>query len=109
MIFITDETEFKINGITALYFYADWLHFHKKMKIMINKIETEKQGIKFYAIDIDNFKNFVVRFKIDSIPTVIVFNETGKELKRIVGMTMTSAFRGIFNDIYSNIDSKKEK
>jgi len=110
MIFITNEDELKINnGLTALYFYADWLPFHKKMKIMIDKVEDIYKDINFLAIDIDSFKTSCVRFSIESIPTVLILNNDGKELKRIVGLTMTSAFKKAFNDVNKGSNDKKSK
>ena len=78
MIFITNEDELKIdNGLTALYFYADWLPFHKKMKIMFDKVEDIYKDINFLSIDIDSFKTSCIRFKIESIPTVLLLNNNG--------------------------------
>jgi len=103
MIFITDEQELNFNkGISALYFYADWLKFHKKMMIMIEKIELTHPDIKFYGIDTDDFPQLVTsRFKVSSVPAVIITVDEGKEVKRIIGMPLTSAFKKLFNDIYS--------
>lgn len=99
MHFITDESELDLNKKNmALYFYAPWMPFHKKMLFMISKIECKYQNIVFYAIDADFFKNLCTRFEVDQIPTVIIRSET-KELKRVVGITLTSAFKKIFYDI----------
>lgn len=110
MIFITNESELQMGkGICALYFYADWLLSHKKMQIMITKVEEEKENIKFFAIDIESFKSYCLRFKIDSIPTILVLGDGGLELKRINGLTMTSAFKKVFADIYSLYEAEKTK
>ena len=101
MNFITQESELQINsGIQAIYFYANWLPFHKKMLNMISKIEDKYSNILFMAIDTDHFKNMCKRFNIESIPAIIIFKD-GKEIKRINGLLMTSAFRAIFADICS--------
>ena len=99
MIFITEESEIQINeGIVGLYFYSSWMPFHKKMLIMISKIEDKYKDIQFYAIDTDHFKSLCKRFDINEIPTVTVWSRN-KEIKKIVGLTMTSAFKSAFNDI----------
>ena len=100
MIFITNESELKFGtGTVALYFYADWLQFHKKMMIMISKVEESNPNINFFAIDIESFKNYCTRFKVTSIPTVLILGDGGKEVDRIVGLTMTKAFKKVFSDI----------
>lgn len=100
MIFITEESEIQYNKITCLYFYSSWMPFHKKMMVMISKIEEKYNNVQFYAIDTDHFKNFCQRLEVKEIPTVIVKNND-KELTRIIGLVLTSAFKSIFVDICS--------
>ena len=97
MIFITEESDLCFDNMTVLYFYAPWMPFHKKMIIMIDKMEQKYKNIKFYAINTDIFKSVCVRFSIDSIPTVLIFDK--KEIKRITGLVLTSAFKSAFADI----------
>lgn len=105
MLFITKEEELQIkNGICAIYFYASWVPFHKKMLIMIDKIEQKYQDIKFFAIDVHYFESFRKRFEIDSVPTIVIFKNE-QEQKRIIGLILTSAFKSVFNDICSNSNS----
>lgn len=99
MKFITSEEELSIGGnLQSLYFYASWMPYHKKMLIMIDKIQEKYQNIEFIAIDVDHFKGLCKRFTIDSIPMVLILKD-GAEVKRIAGITMTSAFRSAFADI----------
>ncbi len=98
MIFITHESDLLLNDKkAALYFYASWMPFHKKMMIMISKVEEKYKDIVFYAIDIDFFKSLCSRYKIEEIPTVVIINN--KEIKRLVGLPLTSAFKSAFSDI----------
>lgn len=102
MIFVTQEEEIQLSaGIQAIYFYASWLPFHKKSLVMIDKIEKKHTNVSFLAIDTDHFKNQCKRFSIDSIPTVIIF-KNGKEIKRLNGLVLTSAFKAAFSDICNN-------
>jgi thiol-disulfide isomerase/thioredoxin len=99
MLFITKEQEILTSvKIKALYFYATWMPFHKKMMIMIDKIEQKYKDIEFLAIDVDHFKGLCRRFNIESVPTVLII-DSGKEIKRINGLVMTSAFKSAFVDI----------
>lgn len=101
MIFITEESDLQDNTkITALYFYSSWMPFHKKMMIMISKIEEKYKDVLFYAVDTDHFKGLCKRFDVKEIPTVIVKN-SDKELGRVVGLILTSAFKSFFADICS--------
>lgn len=86
--------------IQALYFYASVMPYHNKFLTMIGKME-DKYDIAFSAIDVDQFSNQCKRFIITSIPTVLILKE-GKEIKRINGSVLTSAFKGAFADIYNS-------
>lgn len=107
MQFITNEQDLKINNLTAIYFYASWMPLNKKMLKMIEKVENKYKNIKFIAVDCDFFKNICKRYEVSSIPTVIILNKE-KELKRINGLLMTSAFTSIFNDIIKKEGDKNE-
>ena len=102
MLFVTSESEIKLNdSFQGLYFYASWMPFHKKMLVMIDKMESKFKNIRFMAIDIDHFKSQCIRFSITSIPTVIIL-DNGKEVKRINGLVLTSAFKSAVADICNN-------
>lgn len=97
-MFITREEDLQIDlPLQSLYFYASWMPYHKKFITMISKIE-EKYKIPFYAIDVDQFSNQCKRFSIDSVPSVLILKE-GKEIKRIGGLVLTSAFKSTYADI----------
>jgi thioredoxin-like negative regulator of GroEL len=102
MLFITQEQDIKYNTkVVALYFYASWMPYHKKMLTMIGKIEEKYKGILFLAIDIEHFKGLCKRFNVTSIPEIIVLvNE--KEEKRVNGLILTSALKSVFADIYNS-------
>lgn len=99
MFFLTQEDDLKLNkDFQALYFYASWMPYHKKMMIMIDKIEKKYQNISFLAIDTDHFKGLCRRFNVNNIPLILVMKD-GAELKRINGLILTSAFKSAFADI----------
>lgn len=99
MVFITKETDICFQSACILYFYAPWIPFHKKMIVMLDKMEQKYLKMNFYAINVDLFKQMCVRFSVDSVPTIIFFNK--KELKRIHGLVLTSALKSVFSDICS--------
>jgi len=95
MQFITQEDELHMDlPLQALYFYTSYIPFHKKMLIMIDKIE-KKYNIPFIAIDTDQFKNQCKRFSVVSLPTIIVFSG-GTEIQRIDGIITKKLFNNIF-------------
>lgn len=99
MIFITREEELQIDlPQQSLYFYASWMPFHKKFLTMISKMEDKHKDMPFYAIDVDQFSSQCKRFSVDTIPTVLIL-KSGKEAKRISGLTLTSAFKSAYADI----------
>lgn len=102
MEFLTQESDFKLidAGIQCLYFYASWMVFHNKMMTMIAKMEEKYKDISFLAIDVEEFKKMCKRFDVQSVPQVLIF-DGGKEINRINGIVLTSAFKSVFADIYS--------
>lgn len=99
MFFITQEKDIQFNSkIVALYFYASWMPYHNKMLTMIGKVEEKYKDISFLAIDTEHFKNLCKRFNVTFIPEVLVL-VNGKEVKRINGLVLTSAFKSAFVDI----------
>ncbi len=66
-------------------FNAKWCAPCKKMNPYILKFQTEmKEHIKIVQLDADENKTIVEQMKLDSLPTIIVY-EKGKEVWRNVG------------------------
>lgn len=99
MIFLTDELDFKLHPSCVLYFYASWMPYHKKMIIMLDKMEEKYKQLPFYAIDTDHFKSLCIRFDVESIPQIILYKDD-KRYKTLKGELLTSAVKAAFNDIY---------
>ena len=106
MIFISNEEDLVFSKPVVLYFCSSWMPYHKKMIIMIKKMEEEFPDFTYFAINVDQFKQLCKRFSVTEIPTVIIFTES-KEQKRITGLPMTSAFRAAFIDICNNMKPNK--
>lgn len=100
MLFITKEEDLDLSSDkNSLYFFGRWMPYHKKMLVMLDKMEDRHDDVKFYAIDVDMFKGMCKRFSVDSVPTVLILN--GNKKKRIIGTILTSAIRAAFDDICS--------
>jgi thioredoxin 1 len=99
MLFVTDQKEIQFDsGICSIYFYSNWMPFHNKMIVILSKMETKYNNIKHLAIDVNSHQEVIKRFNIESIPTVLLMRD-GKEIKRIVGIVLTSAMRSAYADI----------
>jgi thioredoxin 1 len=65
-------------------FYADWCGPCKALSMVI-KNAGDKVTIPILELDIDHELMETVQYDIKSVPTMILVDDTGKELKRQVG------------------------
>lgn len=74
------------NGIVLVDFWASWCAPCKIMAPILNEVaEMDIEGVKICKFNIEHSQDFANKFKIRSIPTIIVF-KNGVEVKRIVGV-----------------------
>jgi thioredoxin-like negative regulator of GroEL len=85
----------------ALYFYSAQEPFHCKILIMLDKIEKKYATIDVFSIDTNHFKGLIKRFNINSIPTVVIF-ENFKALTKLENRIHTTDFIATFDDICSS-------
>ncbi len=69
---------------TVYYFTADWCQPCKKTKPIVEELNREQTTAGFQIIDVDDASDLVKLFKIQSVPTFILFEE-GIEKNRIIG------------------------
>lgn len=69
---------------TVYYFTADWCAPCKKTKPIVEELNREQTTAGFQIIDVDDASDLVKLFKIQSVPTFILFEE-GIEKNRIIG------------------------
>ena len=73
-------------GIAIVDFWADWCMPCKLMMPVLNELASDKQySFKVYKVNVDEQRNLSERFRIRSIPSLIIF-KNGKEVKRLVGV-----------------------
>ena len=105
MLYLSQENELiSKQQFQVLYFYAIWEPFHRKILIMLDKFEKKNPAMNFFSIDADHFRGLIKRFKIFSVPTVLVLREFG-EVVRMENIFRTNDFISIFDDIY-NLETK---
>ena len=69
---------------TVYYFTADWCQPCKKTKPIVEELNREQTTAGFQIIDVDDASDLVKIFKVQSVPTFILF-EAGIEKNRIIG------------------------
>jgi thioredoxin-like negative regulator of GroEL len=96
MDFITQEKELTwLCPIQSLYFYSDWMTYHLKMLLMLDKAEQKHKDMAFFAIDVDHFPSLIRRFNVELIPTVILTKDF-REVRRIEGLLPAADFTVFF-------------
>ena len=65
-------------------FYATWCGPCKMLGPVFEELSTEINDIKFIKVDIDEHEDLCRKYKVMSVPTLIVFDK-GKEVKRNIG------------------------
>ena len=66
-------------------FYADWCGPCKGLTMVINGAK-DKIDIPIEEVNIDNEIMESVQFNVRSVPTMVLVDDAGKEIKRAVGM-----------------------
>lgn len=74
------------SGLVMVDFWAPWCAPCKMIAPVLNDIaEAESENFTIAKVNVDNQQQLAQKFKIRSIPTMILFYE-GKEVKRFAGV-----------------------
>ena len=65
-------------------FFATWCGPCKMLGPVFEELSTEINDINFIKVDIDKHEDLCRKYKVMSVPTLIVFDK-GKEVKRNIG------------------------
>ena len=74
----------------VLKFYADWCGPCKALSSVIDEYYTLQIPVE--NIDIDKNRDAAIQYGVRSVPTCVVVDENGTELRRKVGMMMIDQF-----------------
>jgi thioredoxin 1 len=72
-------------GLILVEFWASWCGPCKVIAPILNEIAEEQTGkLKIGKVNVDNQQPLAAKFKIKSIPAMILF-KNGREVKRLIG------------------------
>ena len=81
------------NGSVLVDFWADWCGPCRTVGPIIDKLAEEYEGrVTVAKVDVENEKKLAIRFKVMSIPTVVLFKD-GIETKRFVGVQPKDTYK----------------
>lgn len=93
VVHIKSITEFdkiiKENKSVIADFSAQWCGPCKKIAPKFETMAKNHNNIKFVKVDIDEVSDLASKYKIEGIPTFILFND-GKESDKVVGASLPS-------------------
>lgn len=72
-----------------LKFEASWCGACKMIQPQLNKVSAE--GIEVEKIDAEHNNEMVMEYNVRNLPTVLLVDDSGKEIWRTVGSKMKSA------------------
>ena len=83
-----------------LDFSAEWCRPCRMQAPIIHKLaEIFSNKIDFEVIDIDCEPKLADKFNIRAVPTIVILNENGEEIKRFVGFTTEEILTDTINKL----------
>lgn len=86
--FDAEVTEYK--GKVLVDFWANWCPPCKMLSPVVDEVAEEVNDVKICKINVDEQPELAMKFKVASIPTLIVFND-GQEANRSLGFIPKAA------------------
>ncbi|MCB5230558.1 MAG: thioredoxin [Candidatus Cloacimonas sp.] len=81
------------SGVTAVDFWAPWCGPCKILGPVLNEIAVELEGkAKIAKLNVDDSQEIALRYRVMSIPTVIVFKD-GKPISSTIGVVPKKALK----------------
>lgn len=87
--------------ITIIDFAADWCGPCQILAPRFENVakDTKHNSINFIKVDIDKAKELATKYEIQSVPTLIYFDKTGKVYKQTAGLVSEKDITNIIQQI----------
>lgn len=86
------------SGLTLVDFWAVWCGPCRMQTPILEELSRELSGNKKIAkVNVDQERDLALKFGIQSIPTILVFQE-GRLVDRLVGVRMKDELKQIMNE-----------
>lgn len=86
--FDVEVTEYK--GKVLVDFWASWCGPCKMLSPVVDEVAEEVNDVKICKINVDEQAALAMKYKVASIPTLVVFND-GEEVNRSLGFIPKAA------------------
>jgi thioredoxin 1 len=98
----TDFNRSVSKGVTLVDFNAPWCRPCQKQKTILKGIERSfKDSAHVKLVDIDKHRDIALKLGIQSIPTLILYNN-GKEMNRFIGLQSRRALTRALKAVIEN-------
>ena len=112
MLSIANDSDFNVaHGLYAIKFWATWCQPCKLFAPTVEKLDEEFENIEFLSIDAEQVPEIVKRYKVRSLPTIIILAD-GEEVERIQGVQLIEPLRVKMRELqnkYAPVEHKESE
>ena len=85
------------SGVVFVDFFATWCGPCKMLSPVVDEVANEIEDVKFLKVDVDELGDIASKYKIMSIPTLIIFKD-GNIVSRHTGLLSKSDLVNFINE-----------
>ena len=86
------------SGIVVVDFYADWCQPCRLLSSTFTKVSSSFSDVKFGKLDIDNNPEVTDKYKISSLPTILIFKD-GVVIEKITGLVKETVLSSAIKNV----------